>query len=313
MQVIVEQLTKRFGNFTALDGLSFGIGHGEIMGFLGPNGAGKSTLIRILCGLLRMTSGRAIAAGIDVAKHPEAIRKKIGYMSQRFSLYDDLTVSENLRFYGGIYGVSNHLLKQRIAFAVDMAGLSGRENALVSTLAGGMKQRLALGAAILHQPSILFLDEPTSGVDPASRRRFWDLIQNLSASGVSVLVSTHYMDEAEYCHRVSLINQGRLLALGTPHQIKHQSLQGDMLAVECSDYQHALRALPAVEGVHDVAIFGSVLHVLVDDASQRISPLQTYLEQKGLGPATVQSIAPTMEDSFVRIVGQNLRDRGLRP
>ena len=221
--IVVEGLSKRFGSFIALDGVSFQVARGEIMGFLGPNGAGKSTLIRILCGLLHPTAGSARVAGIDVAADPEAVRRRIGYMSQKFSLYEDLSVAENLRFFGGIYGVTDKDIDARLHYAIDMAGLAGREDALVANLAGGWKQRLALGAAILHRPSVLFLDEPTSGVDPASRRRFWDLIHTLGGEGVSVLVSTHYMDEAEYCHRIALINRGRLIALGTPAEIKEQA------------------------------------------------------------------------------------------
>ena len=223
-QIVVEDLSKRFGDFVAVDGVSFAVGRGEIMGFLGPNGAGKSTLIRILCGLLTPSAGRALVAGIDVALDPDGVRRRIGYMSQKFSLYDDLSVIENLRFFGGIYGVPRDELGARLAFAIEMAGLSGRESSLVATLSGGWKQRLALGAAILHQPAILFLDEPTSGVDPASRRRFWDLIHDLGAEGVSILVSTHYMDEAEYCHRIALVNRGRLIALGTPQELKRAAL-----------------------------------------------------------------------------------------
>jgi ABC-2 type transport system ATP-binding protein len=197
-QISVEDLVKRFAAFTAVDHVSFRVARGEIMGFLGPNGAGKSTIIRILCGLLRPSSGRVLVAGMDVARDPESVREHIGYMSQKFSLYRDLTVAENLRFFGGIYGVPKAALRERIGYAVEMAGLGGREEALVSTLAGGWQQRLALGCAILHRPPILFLDEPTSGVEPTSRRRFWDLIHALAADGVTVLVSTHYMDEAEY-------------------------------------------------------------------------------------------------------------------
>jgi ABC-2 type transport system ATP-binding protein len=226
-QIIVDALVKRFGAFVAVDNVSFTVARGEIMGFIGPNGAGKSTLIRILCGLLRPSAGRALVAGIDVAQDPEAVRRRIGYMSQKFSLYNDMSVIENLRFFGGIYGVPRADIAARLRFAVDMAGLTGREDALVATLAGGWKQRLALGAAILHRPTILFLDEPTSGVDPSSRRRFWDLIHSLSEDGVSVLVSTHYMDEAEYCHRIALINHGRLIALGTPLELKQRTLGGD--------------------------------------------------------------------------------------
>ncbi len=231
-QIVVDRLVKRFGTFVAVDDVSFAVGRGEIMGFIGPNGAGKSTLIRILCGLLRPTAGRALVAGIDVARDPEAVRRRIGYMSQKFSLYDDMSVVENLRFFGGIYGVPRADFAARLRFAVDMAGLAGREDALVATLAGGWKQRLALGAAILHRPAILFLDEPTSGVDPSSRRRFWDLIHTLGEQGVSVLVSTHYMDEAEYCRRIALIDHGRLIALGTPQELKRLSPGGERPSLE---------------------------------------------------------------------------------
>ncbi len=231
-RIVVDRLVKRFGDFTALDGVSFEVAPGEIMGFLGPNGAGKSTLIRILCGLLHPSQGRAQVAGIDVAKDPEAVRTRIGYMSQKFSLYNDLSVVENLRFFGGIYGVGRERIDARVTEAVSMAGLSGREDTLVANLAGGWKQRLALGAAILHRPPVLFLDEPTSGVDPESRRRFWDLIHTLGGEGISVLVSTHYMDEAEYCHRIALISGGRLAALGTPRDIKRLGKEAGAEAAE---------------------------------------------------------------------------------
>ena len=219
-QVVVEQLVKRFGSFVAVDHVNFRVGRGEIMGFLGPNGAGKSTIIRILCGLLRPSAGHALVAGIDVAVDPESVRERIGYMSQKFSLYRDLSVEENLKFFGGIYRVPRGQMPERMRFATEMAGLKGREKDLVSTLAGGWQQRLALGCAVLHRPPILFLDEPTSGVEPTARRQFWDLIHSLAADGVSVLVSTHYMDEAEYCHRVALINQGRIIAIGSPDELK---------------------------------------------------------------------------------------------
>ena len=244
--IVVEGLSKRFDSFTAVDRVSFQVGRGEIMGFLGPNGAGKSTLIRILCGLLHPSAGSARVAGIDVAADPEAVRRRIGYMSQRFSLYDDLSVAENLRFFGGIYGVPAAETAARLNYAINMAGLAGREDALVANLAGGWKQRLALGAAILHRPPVLFLDEPTSGVDPASRRRFWDLIHTLGGEGVSVLVSTHYMDEAEYCHRIALINRGRLIALGTPAEIKRQA---DAVSMETSFIRLIEREHAAAEPV----------------------------------------------------------------
>ena len=300
--IVVDRLSKRFGSFSALDGVSFDIGRGEIMGFLGPNGAGKSTLIRILCGLLRPSSGRAIVAGIDIADDPEGVRQRIGYMSQKFSLYGDLSVVENLRFFGGIYGVPSRLLDERIRRVVEMADLQGRETALVSTLAGGWKQRLALGCAILHRPAVLFLDEPTSGVDPGSRRRFWNLIHDLSDDGVSVLVSTHYMDEAEYCMRIALIAAGRLIALGTPHDLKQQSIGGELLELECDNLGAALDLVAHVPGVKDAAVFGNALHLLVDKVDPTAAAVRARLAEHGLPSARTRQIAPSMEDMFVHLV-----------
>ncbi|WP_025916537.1 ABC transporter ATP-binding protein [Herminiimonas sp. CN] len=312
-QIIVEGLVKRFGVFVAVDHVSFAVGRGEIMGFIGPNGAGKSTLIRILCGLLRPSAGRALVAGIDVAQDPEAVRRRIGYMSQKFSLYNDMSVVENLRFFGGIYGVPRADFAARLRFAVDMAGLAGREDALVATLAGGWKQRLALGAAILHRPSILFLDEPTSGVDPGSRRRFWDLIHSLGEEGVSVLVSTHYMDEAEYCHRIALINRGRLIALGTPQALKQHSLGGELLALEGDRIGDAIAQLEKSPGVQDVAMFGNALHVLVDEAAARSPELLARLASVGMANVRVRRIEPSLEDSFVHLVGASALQAGGAP
>jgi ABC-2 type transport system ATP-binding protein len=308
-QIIVEDLVKRFGTFVAVDHVSFNVDRGEIMGFLGPNGAGKSTIIRILCGLLRATSGRARVAGIDVARDPEGVRQRIGYMSQKFSLYRDLTVEENLRFFGGIYRVPASELPERIRFAIDMAGLAGREHALVATLAGGWQQRLALGCAVLHRPPILFLDEPTSGVEPASRRRFWELIHALAAEGVTVLVSTHYMDEAEYCHRAALINQGRLVAIGSPDELKLKSLGGDLLLVECDALGPALAALQQAPGVKDCSVFGSTLHVLVTDAERALGELPAYLEDKGLPTKRIARISATLEDVFVQLIAADAASR----
>ena len=279
-QIVAEDLLKRFGSFVAVDRVNFSVGQGEFLGFLGPNGAGKSTIIRILCGLLRPTAGRALVAGIDVARYPEQVREHIGYMSQKFSLYRDLSVEENLKFFGGIYRVPRDELPERMRFAIDMAGLGGREKALVSTLAGGWQQRLALGCAVLHRPPILFLDEPTSGVEPTSRRRFWDLIHSLAADGVSVLVSTHYMDEAEYCHRAALINQGRLIAIGSPDELKRTALGGELLLLECDLLGATLAALEHAPGVLDCSVFGNALHVLVGDAEQSLRDLPHYLDAK---------------------------------
>ena len=301
-QIVVEDLVKRFGNFVAVNHVGFRVARGEIMGFLGPNGAGKSTIIRILCGLLRASAGRALVAGIDVALDPEAVRQRIGYMSQKFSLYRDLTVKENLRFFGGIYRVPASELPTRIQFAIDMAGLAGRERALVGTLAGGWQQRLALGCAILHRPSILFLDEPTSGVEPASRRRFWDLIHSLAAEGVTVLVSTHYMDEAEYCHRAALINQGRLIAIGSPEQLKRTALGGELLLVECDSLGPTLAALQQAPGVQDCSVFGSALHLLVTNAERAIAELPSYLEAKGFRLRRITRIHASLEDVFVQLI-----------
>jgi len=307
--IIVENLVKRFGEFVAVDHVSFEVARGQIMGFLGPNGAGKSTIIRILCGLLRPTSGHAIVAGIDVARDPEAVRQRIGYMSQKFSLYRDLTVEENLRFFGGIYGVPAAELAERMRFAVDMAGLAGREKALVGTLAGGWQQRLALGCAVLHRPPILFLDEPTSGVEPASRRRFWDLIHTLAQENVTVLVSTHYMDEAEYCHRAALINQGHLVAIGSPESLKQKALGGEFLLLECEALGPTLAALQDAPGVLDSSVFGNAIHVLVADAKKSLGELSSYLEPRGLRPRRVARIAPSLEDVFVRLVATDTANR----
>ena len=301
-QVVAEGLVKRFGTFVAVDNVTFQIAKGEIMGFLGPNGAGKSTIIRILCGLLRPSGGRAVVAGIDVARDPEGVRQHIGYMSQKFSLYRDLTVEENLRFFGGIYRVPPSELAERMRFAVEMAGLAGRERALVATLAGGWQQRLALGCAVLHRPPILFLDEPTSGVEPASRRRFWDLIHTLANDGVSVLVSTHYMDEAEYCHRAALINHGRLIAIGSPATLRQTSLGGELLLMECEALGPTLAALQHAPGVRDCSVFGDALHVLVQNAEQSLKELPAYLAAKSLRPGRMTCIAPSLEDVFVQLI-----------
>ncbi len=309
-EIIVERLEKRFGRFLAVSNVSFSVQSGEILGFLGPNGAGKSTTIRMLCGLLRPTAGRALVDGIDVARDPESVRKRIGYVSQKFSLYQDLTVAENLRFFGGIYGLAGARLAARIRYALEMAELAGHADSLVTELAGGWKQRLALGCAILHEPRILFLDEPTSGVDPMSRRRFWDLIHDLSGQGVTTIVSTHHMDEAEYCNRIALIDRGTLVALGSPAELKRGSLGGELLRIECSPLDHALAALHGCPLVKDVAVFGSTLHVLVDDAAARREPLVAYLADHGVRGTQATRIDPTLEDAFVQLVGRGKRAEG---
>jgi ABC-2 type transport system ATP-binding protein len=301
--VVVEDVVKRFGTFTAVDRVSFSVRRGEVFGFLGPNGAGKSTIIRMLCGLLHPSAGRVRVAGLDVTREPEAVRARIGYMSQRFSLYNDLTAVENLRLFGGLYGVPPGELDGRIRWAVDMAGLSGREGDLVGTLAGGWKQRLALGCAVLHRPPILFLDEPTSGVDPLSRRQFWELIHHMATSGVTVFVSTHYMDEAEYCNRLALIDGGRLIALGTPSELRRSPLGGTLLLVECRPLGEALAALEQTPGVLEAAVFGDVLHVMVPDAETALRELPRHLAARGLTCMRVEVIPASLEDVFVHRVG----------
>src|SRR5580658_7548811 len=231
--VVIENLVKRFGSFVAVDQLSLSVRRGEVFGFLGPNGAGKSTTIRMLCGLLKPSAGRATVAGFDVARDPEAVRQNIGYMSQKFSLYNDLKVIENLRLFAGLYSVPAKLVNERIAWALEMANLKGQENLITGTLPGGWKQRLALGCAVLHRPPVIFLDEPTSGVDPVSRQQFWDLIHEMVAEGVTVFVTTHYMDEAEYCNRLVMIDRGKIVAMGTPTELKRTSMRGQLLLVEC--------------------------------------------------------------------------------
>lgn len=299
--VIAEGLTKTFGKFTAVDRLDLSIAKGEIVGFIGPNGAGKSTTIRMLCGLLSPSAGRAVVAGYDVGREPEAVRAHIGYMSQKFSLYGDLTVRENLRFFGGLYLVPRADMEERMETAIAMAGLTGREDALVGTLAGGWKQRLALGCAILHRPPVLFLDEPTSGVEPEARRRFWELIHHLAGDGVTILVSTHYMEEAEYCNRIALINAGRLVASGSPGELRRRGMGGVLFEIECEAAGAALPALREAPGVIEATIFGDKLHVLLHDAANA-GELQSFLAGRGIDAGPPRSIAPSLEDVFVQLV-----------
>jgi drug efflux transport system ATP-binding protein len=301
--ILAEGLTKRFGDFIAVDSLNLSIARSQVVGFIGPNGAGKSTAIRMLCGLLRPSAGRATVAGFDVKREPEAVRAHIGYMSQKFSLYGDLTCRENLSFFGGIYRVPRHQIEERTQFAIAMAGLEGREDMLVRTLAGGWKQRLALGCAILHRPPVLFLDEPTSGVEPEARRRFWDLIHNLAGGGVTILVSTHYMDEAEYCNRIALINAGRLAAIGAPRELRQKALGGELYELACAPLGAALEALRKTPGVLEAAIFGDKLHVLVRDAGVA-SDLGRVLAEHNLTGERPRRIAPTLEDVFVQLVSR---------
>jgi ABC-2 type transport system ATP-binding protein len=299
--VVVENLVKRFGDFVAVDRINLKVGKGEVFGFLGPNGAGKSTTIRMLCGLLKPTSGRAILAGYDVALKPESVRQNIGYMSQKFSLYNDLTVIENLRLFAGLYSVPANKLKERIEWALAMANLKGQENLITGTLPGGWKQRLALGCAVLHKPLILFLDEPTSGVDPISRRQFWDLIHQMAEEGVTVFVTTHYMEEAEYCNRLALIFRGKIVALGTPSELKRDSMKGDLLLIECEPLGKAVEVLQAAPGVMDAAVFGNALHLVVPAADDAIPRIEKYLADNGVAIGRIEKIRPSLEDVFVSL------------
>ena len=305
--VRIEKLVKRFGDFVAVDNVSIDVKRGEIFGFLGPNGAGKSTTIRILCGLLAPTSGRATVNGYDVATQSELVRENIGYMSQKFSLYDDLKVEENIEFFGGVYGVSPETLPQRRDYVLKMANLEDRRQTPTRELPGGLKQRLALGCAILHEPPILFLDEPTSGVDPVARRNFWELIYQLSESGHTIFVTTHYMDEAEYCHRIALMYGGRVIALGSPAELKHVFGEHHLLMLETSNLLGAMRALHGRKAIVDVAVFGSGLHVKVDDESVAIEEIRSALDAAGIKIDGLEPIPPSMEDVFVGLIEEQER------
>jgi ABC-2 type transport system ATP-binding protein len=299
--VVAEGLTRRFGDFVAVDDLSFAAGAGEILGFLGPNGAGKTTAIRMLIGSLPPTSGSAQVAGHDVVVEPYAARHAIGYMSQLFSLYGDLTVRENLDLFAGLYDLTGERRSARIAWALANAGLEGREDQLTATLPLGLKQRLALGSAILHEPAVLFLDEPTSGVDPAARRAFWDLISDLAAGGTTVLVSTHYMEEAEHCHRVALMNRGRLIAIDSPPALK-ASLERSILEVRTSDPSRAAAILDGCEEVEDATMVGRAVHVVVADEATARERIAAALEREGIELRDVRRVRPTLEDVFVSLV-----------
>ena len=300
--VEIDDMVKKFGDFVAVDHVSLKISKGEIFGFLGPNGAGKSTTIRMLCGLLTPTSGRGSVNGFDVASQPEEIRRSIGYMSQRFSLYDDLTVEENIDFFTGIYGVPQALRAERKNYVLEMANLTERRRAMTRTLSGGWKQRLALGCAILHDPPVLFLDEPTSGVDPIARGAFWHLIHDLAETGHTIFVSTHYMDEAEYCHRLALMYRGKVIALGTPAELKRGLTAHTLLNLEATEPLETMRALEGLEGVRDVAVFGGGLHVTVDNAAAGSQKIRTALEAKGIVVRRLEEIEPSMEDVFVAVI-----------
>jgi len=300
--VEVEDLVKAFGNFVAVDHIHFQVKEGEIFGFLGPNGAGKSTTIRMLCGLLMPTSGRGRVAGFDIMKEPEKIKQVIGYMSQKFSLYEDLTVLENLHFFGGIYGLSGSLQRVREEQALKMAGLVELRDRITRTLAVGWKQRLALGCAILHEPSILFLDEPTSGVDPVSRRNFWSLIQQMGERGVTTFVTTHYMDEAEYCDRLALIYQGKIIALGTPSELKLKTLAQGVMEIKADPLISALDLLKKEPWISEAAVFGDCLHVIGKEGADLEREIPALFQKHGVLLERMDWIRPSLEDVFVSLI-----------
>ena len=297
----VRHLSRRFGDFVAVNDVSFEVRAGEIFGFLGSNGAGKSTTIRMLCGLLRPTSGTAIVGGVDVNRDPEGVKRRIGYMSQRFSLYEKLTVDQNITFFGGIYGLSRERLGARRAFVLDMAGLRGRENVLTGALSAGWRQRLALGCAILHEPRIVFLDEPTGGVDPLSRRQFWRLIDDLSRAGVAVLVTTHYLDEAEHCHRIAIIQAGRLAAHGTVKELKAIFASRPILELRAAEPVAAMRALDEMAEVEKTSIFGTAVHAVLKSADITPDTIASRLAAAGIPPVSCTFVEPSLEDVFLDV------------
>jgi ABC-2 type transport system ATP-binding protein len=300
--ISVRDLTRRFGAFTAVDRVSFDVAEGEVFGFLGANGAGKSTTIRMLCGLLRPTSGTATVAGIDVTRDPEGVKRRIGYMSQRFSLYEALTVEQNIRFYGGIYGLEGAGFDARRRFVIDMAGLRGREHTMTRDLAGGWRQRLALGCAILHEPPIVFLDEPTGGVDPLSRREFWNLIDTLARAGTTVLVTTHYLDEAEHCHRIAVISAGKLAALGTTGELRRVFADRPIVELRASQPVPVMRALDHASGVEKTTLFGTAVHAVLRSRAIDVAALVDRLRADGHAISSVEEVEPSLEDVFLDVV-----------
>jgi ABC-2 type transport system ATP-binding protein len=306
----VKSLTKKFGGFTAVDGVSFEVGRGSIFGFLGANGAGKSTTIRMLCGLLDPTAGTATVGGFDVGREPERVKRVIGYMSQKFSLYEDLTVVENIRFFGRVYGLAKKSIDARLPWVLGMAGLKGRERSLTRTLSVGWKQRLALGCAVLHEPEIVFLDEPTGGVDPASRRRFWELINELSERKVTVFVTTHYLDEAEYCNDIRLIHAGRIVAGGSPRELKDKVIRNPILEVATDRAVDALEVLQKEPWVLETSIFGTSLHVSVADEEEGRRLVRERLAREGIVPQRIDRIVPSLEDVFIHKIEEHAASGG---
>lgn len=299
----VKNLTKRFGKFTAVDDINFTVKEGEVLGFLGANGAGKSTTIKMLCALLEPSSGDALVGGYSIAKQPEMVKKSIGYMSQRFSLYNDLTVEENIKFFGGVYGLDGTELIERKNWVLKIANLQGQEKLLTASLPGGIKQRLALGTAVIHRPKIVFLDEPTSGVDPISRRSFWDLINDLSDDGITVLATTHYLEEAEFCGNIILINAGRLIAEGNAKKLKAEYLTSDIYEIKCSRLINAYEILRMAEFTDEASIFGNQIHLIVNNKFTGKEQIRKFLQsQGGIDLEKIEKIQPSLEDVFIHLL-----------
>jgi ABC-2 type transport system ATP-binding protein len=305
--IVVENLTKRFGDFVAVDKVSFSVDAGQVFGWLGPNGAGKTTTIRILLGLMQPTSGHTYVLGYNSAAQTKSVHARVGYMSQQFTLYNDLTPWENIRFYGMVQGLSSNELRRRQVEIIQMAGLTGREYVLTSTLSGGWKQRLALGCAIVHRPEVVFLDEPTAGVDPISRRDFWEMIYAMAKEGVTVLVTTHYMDEAELCQRVGFISQGRLVAIDSPSRLKQTQMRGQVLEINVPNPDRAMRILKVAQQsgqveLDEVALYGAQIHAVVPEAQTYKETLRALLKAENVEVRTIEWIAPTLEDVFISSV-----------
>ncbi|OGP92972.1 MAG: multidrug ABC transporter ATP-binding protein [Deltaproteobacteria bacterium RBG_16_54_18] len=305
--ILTQGLTKKFGAFVAVDNVSFSVSAGEVFGFLGPNGAGKTTTIRMLCGILPPTAGQALVGGVDVMKEPQKIRGNIGYMSQRFSLYTDLTVAENLTLYAGIYGIPENAVKRRLKEVMELSALVGKEDALVVDLPTGWRQRLALGCAVLHEPEVLFLDEPTSGVDPAARQAFWELIYQLSSQGTAVLVTTHYMEEAEQCNRIGMIFAGRLVAMNTPTLLKER-IPGKVYEVEAGDTIRASEIMRQLPGIAEVSPFGRRLHVLTETDTTTRTKLRQALTKAGITVSSLEQVAPSLEDVFIYVAQETANE-----
>lgn len=300
----VENLTKRFGTFTAVDHINFEVKEGEIFGFLGANGAGKSTAIRMLCALLTSTEGTARVGGYDINKQPLKVRERIGYMSQKFSLYEDITVEENIDFFGKVYGLTDSELDERKQWVLDIANLHGREKSITRTLSGGWKQRLALGCAVLHRPRIVFLDEPTSGVDPVMRRRFWELINEMSAEGVTVIVTTHFLEEAEYCNDIILINAGKIIATGSPKELKDNYIRHPILEVQCSNVIQAMEEVKSQPWAIETSVFGTYLHVSVPNEEEGKIKIREMLSASRIDIYNIERITPSLEDVFIFLLEQ---------